>query len=129
MPASYKPAFQNLIPFPATPIPNDPNAPYYGTNTVFITLNNGTVYRGAYGGIAPLQNQYVQSPGLWILSASLFKVFSLNDRFRLRFQWDIFNPTNSPQEPQSPSNSQGLLYTNVNGTAARNMQFSLRLLW
>ena len=129
VPADYKPAFQNLIPFPASPIANDPNAPYYGTNTVFVPLKDGTVYRGSFGGIAPLQNQYVQSPGLWTLSASLFKTFPIKERFRLRFQWDVFNPTNSPQVPQTPSNSQGLIYTYLNGTAARSMQFSLRLLW
>ena len=129
VPANYKPAFQNLIPFPATPIANDPNAAFYGTNTVFVPLKDGTIYRGTWAGIAPLQNQYVESPGLWTLSASLFKSFPITERMKLRFQWDVFNPSNSPQEPQTPSNSQGLLYTYQNGTAARNMQFSLRLLW
>ena len=48
---------------------------------------------------------------------------------RLRVQWDVFNPTNSPQQPQSPANTAGLLYTYLSGTSARSMQFTLRLLW
>ncbi|MBI4904976.1 MAG: carboxypeptidase regulatory-like domain-containing protein [Acidobacteria bacterium] len=129
VPSTYKPAFQNLIPFPTAPVANDPNAPFYGTNTVFVPLQNGTTYRGSYGGLLPLQNQFVQSPGLWTLSASLFKSFAIGERFKVRFQWDVFNPTNSPQRPVSPSNSAGLRYDYLSGTAARNMQFTLRLLW
>jgi len=128
VPAEYKAAFQNMIPFPTTAIANDPNAPYYGTNTQFITLKDGTVYRGAYGGLLPMQNQYRESPGLYTLSTSLFKSFAIKERFKMRFQWDVFNPFNAPEEPQAV-NTQGLLYTYQNGTAARNMQFSLRLLW
>ena len=105
-----------------------PNAPYYGTNTVFVPLKNGTVYRGVYGGIFPMQNQYHESAGIYTLSASLFKSFAIKERVKVRFQWDVFNPFNAPQEPQAV-NSQGLLYTYTNGAAARNMQFSLRLLW
>lgn len=135
VPANYKPFAQHLIPYGSTALPA--NAPantvvstYWGTNTVWVPLKDGTtVYRGAYGGLMPLQNQYVQSRGLWTLSTSLFKSFSLTERARLRFQWDVFNPTNSPQQPQSPANSQGLLYTYQSGTAARSMQFTLRLMW
>ena len=129
VPANYKPAFQNLIPFPAAPVANDPNAAFYGTNTVFVPLKDGSTFRGTFGGITPLQNQYLQSPGLWTLNASLFKSFTINDRFRLRFQWDVFNPTNSPQQPQGVAAPQGIRYTYQNGAAARNMQFTLRLLW
>lgn len=129
VPGNYKPAFQNLIPFPESPVPNDPNRPYYGTNTVFVPLKDGTVYRGGWTGIAPLINQYVESRGLWSLSASLFKTFPIKERVRMRVQWDVFNPTNSPQQPQTPGNSQGLLYTYLSGAAARSMQFTLRLLW
>jgi hypothetical protein len=96
---------------------------------VFIPLKDGSVYRGPWGGIAPLQNQYVESRGLGNLSAALFKTFPIAERFRLRVQWDVFNPANSPQQPQLPSNSAGLLYTYLNGVAARSMQFTARLLW
>ncbi len=128
VPANYKPAFQNLVPFPTTPIPNDPNAPFYGTNTQTIPLKDGTTFRGGYGGLLPLQNQYRETPGLYSLSTSLFKSFAIKERIKLRFQWDVFNPFNAPQEPQAV-NTQGLLYTYQNGAGARNMQFSLRLLW
>ena len=128
VPANYKPAFQPLIPFPTTAVANDPLAPFYGTNTVFVPLKDGTVFRGAYGGLLPLQNQYAESPGLWTLGSSLFKTFVIHEDVRARVQWDVFNPTNSPQRLQVP-NSTGLLYTFQSGTAARSMQFSLRLLW
>jgi len=72
--------------------------------------------------------QYVGTPGLWTLSASLFKVFQIGERASLRFQRNVFNPSDSPQKPQVP-NSLELIYTNVNGTAARNMQFAPRLHW
>jgi hypothetical protein len=129
VPNNYKPAFAPLIPFPASPVANDPNAPYYGTNTVWVPLKDGTVYRGSWAGIAPMQNQYRESRGLWTLSASLFKSFPIRESMRLRVQWDVFNPTNSPQQPQSPSNTAGLLYTYLSGASARSMQFTLRLLW
>ena len=102
---------------------------FYGTNTVYVPLKDGTTFRGAWGGIAPLQNQYVESPGLWTLSSSLFKSFTIHEQVKMRVQWDVFNPTNSPQQQQSPANSQGLLYTYQNGTSARSMQFTLRVLW
>jgi len=128
VPANYQPAFAPLIPFPTTPVANDPLAPYYGTNTVWVPLKNGTTYRGSWAGIAPLQNQYRQGRGLWTLSTSLFKSFPIREGMRLRVQWDVFNPTNSPQQEQSP-NTTGLLYTDLSGTSARSMQFTLRLLW
>lgn len=128
VPANYQPAFQPIIPFPATPTPGDPNAPFYGTNTVFVPLKDGTTFRGTYGGITPLQNQYHESPGLWTLSTSLFKSFTIRESMKLRVQWDVFNPTNSPQQSQSV-NTMGLRYNYLSGTAARNMQFTARLLW
>jgi hypothetical protein len=128
VPVGYKPAFQNLIPYPATPIANDPNAAFYGTNTVYVPLKDGTTWRGAFGGLLPLQNQFRETPGLWTLSSALFKAFRFGEKMRMRIQWDLFNPTNSPQEPQTP-NAQGLIYTYQSGVAARSMQFSARLLW
>jgi hypothetical protein len=112
----------------SAPLVTDPSSPYFGTNTVTVPLSNGTNYIGSWGGISPLNNQIFQSPGLWNLSASLFKVFALTEHARLRFQWDVSNPTNSPQQAQIP-NANGLIYTYTSGQSARNMQFSLRLIW
>lgn len=112
----------------SAPLVTDPSSPYFGGNTVTVPLSNGTNYIGAYGGLLPLNNQYFETPGLWTLAASLFKEIPLKERFRMRLQWDVSNPTNSPQEPQSP-NANGLIYTYTSGTAARSMQLSARLLW
>jgi hypothetical protein len=47
---------------------------------------------------------------------------------RLRFQWDVSNPTNSPEESNAP-NANGLIYSYTSGQNARSMQFSLHLMW
>ena len=112
----------------SAPLVTDPSSPYFGTNTVTVPLSNGTSYIGSWGGIPPLTNQYFETPGLWSLSASMFKEFQVKERMRVRFQWDVSNPTNSPQEPNAP-NAFGLIYTYTSGQNARNMQFSLRCLW
>ena len=112
----------------SAPLVTDPTSPYFGTNTVTVPLSNGTSYIGSWGGIPPLGNQYFQTPGLWTLSASLFKEFHVKERVRMRFQWDVSNPTNSPEEAQAPT-AYGLINTYTSGQNARNMQFSLRCLW
>ncbi len=112
----------------SAPLNTDPSSKYFGTNTVTIPLSNGTDWIGAWGGIAPLNNQYFESPGLWNLAASLFKEFPIKERATLRFQWDVFNPLNAPEEPYAP-NANGLIYTYVSGVVPRSMQFTLRLLW
>ena len=112
----------------SAPLVTDASSPYFGTNTVSVPLSNGTSYIGGWGGIAPLINQYFETPGLWTMSASMFKDFPIREQIRVRFQWDVSNPTNSPEEPQAP-NANGLIYTYTSGQNARSMQFSLRLLW
>ena len=112
----------------SAPLVTDPTSPYFGTNTVSLPLSSGTNYIGSWGGLSPLNNQIFESPGLWTLSASLFKEVSVRERARLRVQWDVSNPTNSPEEAQIP-NAYGLIYSYTSGVAARSMQLSLRLLW
>jgi hypothetical protein len=112
----------------SAPLVTDPTSPYFGGNTVTLPLSNGTNYIGSYGGLLPLANQYFQTPGLWTLSAALFKEVNIRERLRMRFQWDVANPTNSPEEPQAP-NANGLIYSYTSGQSARTMQFSLRMLW
>jgi hypothetical protein len=43
VPSNYTPSSLPVIPFPANPVAGDPNAPYYGINTVYIPLKNGTL--------------------------------------------------------------------------------------
>lgn len=112
----------------SAPLVTDPASPYFGTNTVTVPLSNGANYIGSWGGINPLINQYFESPGLWTLSASLFKEVQIREQVKMRLQWDVSNPTNSPEYSNAP-NANGLIYTYTSGQAARAMQFTLRLLW
>lgn len=76
VPANYKPAYQ--------PLNVDPASPYYLTDTTTVPLKGGSNFVGSWGGIAPLQNQWFEIPGLWTLDASLFKTFPIGERLRLR---------------------------------------------
>lgn len=134
IPASYKPAQTPLIPWGSTAMPA--NAPagtnvssYWDSNTVWIPLKNNTVQRTTYAsGYNPWQNQY--APGIlqWGLDASLFKVVSITERLRLRFNADFFNVLNHPGN-QNNIGSNGVLNTQPSGQAPRTLQLSLRLSW
>ena len=134
VPASYKPATTPLIPWGSTAMP--PNAPagpnvsqFWDTNTVWVPLKNGTVVRTTYdSGYNPWQNQYMPGPRQWGLDASLFKVVSITERFRLRFNADFFNVLNHPGNPSSVGGN-GILNTQSSGQAPRTLQLTLRLDW
>ena len=117
-----------MIPFPATPIPNDPNAPYYGTNTVYVTLKNGTVQRTTLNtNLNPWQNQFVMGPGSFTLDASLIKNFRIKERVLVRLNADFFQLLNNPGLNQPGST--GILSLQTSSNAARTMQLSARLTW
>jgi hypothetical protein len=48
VPSNYGPAGEPLIPWSAVPNRNDLNFAFYGTNTVFVPLKNGTIQRTTY---------------------------------------------------------------------------------
>jgi hypothetical protein len=151
VPANYKPAAQPLLPFPANYASlqgDDPNAAnydpmygYYGTNTEFVTLKDGTVQpvnKDGYqysGSLHPWRNQPIMSTWTWSTDASLFKNFRFGERMGLRIQADFFNvfntpgnefdPTNSPTNP----NNNGIVLTNYSMQDARQMQLTARFSW
>lgn len=134
IPANYQPAVAPLIPYGSTA--NPPNAPagtnvssFYGTNTVWVPLNNGTVQRTTWSGLAPLRNQYLPSIRQWSLDASIFKTIAIAEGFRLRFQADFFNVLNHPGNPNSVSSETGVLSVQSSGNSPRTLQLSLRLTW
>jgi hypothetical protein len=134
VPANYQPAVQPLLPYPANyPSLNastDPMYPYYGTNTVFIPLKDGTTQRVAWGGINPLINQYLLSSFLWNVDASVFKRFKLKERLSLRVQMDFFNVFNiAGDNPAAGSDGIIATNTNANPSGPRVMQLSMRLSW
>jgi hypothetical protein len=129
VPANYKPAAEPLLPWPANPNRNDPMYAYYGTNTVWVTLNNGASQRTSYApGLHPWQNQYFPSVRQWNLDASLFKAIPIKENVRVRFNADFFNVLNHPGNPAGV-NAAGILDTRASGNGARELQLTLRLTW
>jgi hypothetical protein len=138
IPADYKPAVQPIWPWPA-----DYNSsvgcagrtgldatvcPYYGGNTLWVPLNNGSVQRTTWTGLPPLQHQYIPSVLQWNTDASLFKTIPIAERFNVRFQADFFNVFNHPGNPNSVGQT-GILSTQSSGNSPRTLQLTLRLQW
>jgi len=132
IPADYKPAVQPLLPYPADYLSrtsaNDPLYGFYGTNTVFVPLKDGTTQRTTWAGLAPLRQQYLPSVRQWGLDASVFKTIPITEQVRVRFNADFFNVLNHAGNPNSIG-STGMLATRLSGNAARTMQLTLRVTW
>jgi hypothetical protein len=116
-----------VIPWPANPAPGDPNAPYYGTNTVYVPLKNGTLQRTAISTLNPWQNQYVMGPGTFGMDASLVKNIPIKERVSFRLQADFFSVLNNPGLNQPGSN--GIISLQTSANSARVMQLIGRLTW
>ena len=129
VPADYKPAGQPLNPWPAQPDRNDPMYAYYGSNTVWVRLKDGTEQRTTYNdGLHPWRQQYMPSVNTWGLDASLFKNIPITERVNLRFNADFFNVLNRPGTP-SGIGGNGILSTFNSAQGARELQLTLRLAW
>lgn len=132
VPSDYKPAAAPLWPFPADYASRnartDPNYGYYGGNTVFITLKDGTRQEVAYAPLHPWINQFVASTWLWNTDAALFKSIQFTERVRLRFQADFFNVFNVPGDAFD-AGSNGLVSLQNSVNAPRQLQLTLRLSW
>ena len=129
VPADYKPAGEPFLPWPKTPDTKDPNYAYYGTNTVWVPLKDGSMQRVVYNdNLHPWRQQYLPSVRQWGLDASLFKRIPINERLSLRFNADFFNVLNHPGNPSTVSGD-GILNVRNSGTAARQTQLTLRLVW
>jgi len=132
IPADYKPAVAPLLPYPADYLSRstktDPLYGFYGGNTQFVTLKDGTVQRPTWAGLAPLRQQYIPSILQWGLDASLFKTIPITERFRARLNADFFNVLNHPGNPNTLG-STGILSTRNSGQGPRTLQLTLRLTW
>lgn len=62
------------------------------------------------------------------MDASLFKFVNITERVVLRFNIDMFNVFNHPNNPNSIG-ADGILSTRNSGSGARTTQLSLRLSW
>ena len=129
VPANYKPSGQPLNPWPLKPSTSDPMYSFYGSNTVWVPLKDGSVQRTTYdNGFHPWRQQYFGGVRQWGLDASLYKNIPIRERLAVRFNADFFNLFNHPNNPTGVS-SEGLLATQNSGSSARVMQLSLRLTW
>jgi hypothetical protein len=135
VPSNYQPSVSPTLPYPANypslSSKTDPLYGYYGTNTVFIPLNDGTLQQVGYGGLNPFINQPVLSTWLANWDASMFKSFSIKERAKLRVQFDFFNVFNIAGDNASPIDNTGVILknTNANPSGPRVMQLSGRLTW
>jgi hypothetical protein len=134
VPENYQPAAQYLIPWGSTALPA--NAPantnvssFWDTNTAWVPLNNGSVVRTTFNdGLHPWRNQYRNGPNQWFQDASLFKFINIREQLKLRINLDAFNVFNNPNNPTGVGGD-GILSTLNSGSAARQLQVTLRLLW
>jgi hypothetical protein len=58
----------------------------------------------------------------------MFKVVSIGERVRVRFNADFFNVLNTPGNPNSVGGD-GMLSTRSSGNSPRTLQLTLRLMW
>ena len=129
IPPEYKPAVQPLWPYPANyrslNSSTDPLYAWYGSNTLWVPLKNGTVQRTSWTGLAPLQNQFLMVNRNWSVDASLIKNVKINERFNFRLSGDFFNVFNHPGNGTPGSN--GIMSTRGSANSPRTIQISGRI--
>jgi hypothetical protein len=133
LPADYKPALTPIVPWPEGGKSTDTNAGDYDTNVVYIKLNNGTTQRVSKDTfLHPWRNQYRLGPFNWNQDISLAKNFTINEKFTLRANVDVFNVFNL-QGLNGPSSSTGIASLQNSyggfGIRPRQLQLSARLQW
>jgi hypothetical protein len=129
VPSSYQPSSQPVWPTPATPNPNDPNARFYETNTVFVRLANGALQQTSVNtNLHPWRNQFLPAPWVFALNSSLFKSVRINESLVARLNVDFFGVLNNPGLPL-PDSTSGILLTRFSNNTPRNLQLTLRLTW
>ncbi len=130
LPSDYVPYSQ--------PIDNDCTTKNYGTNYVTVTapsLNKGAPLTVAYSpgpqGSNPYSQTFLNGPINYTIDLSLFKVFPITERYKLRFNVDAFNALNM-MGYTNPSGSDGIEQVEANGASnsyntPRQLQLTLRL--
>jgi len=113
-----------------TPINNTPGQPNYGTNNVTVRLANGSNLLTAFNpgpvGANPFWKTNFLGPFNYTADMSLFKVFSITERWKLRFNIDAFNALNV-QGNVNPSAADGIQQFINSYWTPRQIQVSARL--
>jgi hypothetical protein len=112
------------------PINNTPGTPNFGNNNVTVTLKNGsqvvTGYSPGPAGSNPYSQTVLPGPFNYMTDMSLYKVFSLAERVKLRVNVDAFNAFNI-QGRVNPSASDGIESLQTSYWTPRQIQFTARL--
>ena len=122
IPDGYKPY--------SAPINNTPGTAQYGNNNVPITLKNGTTVLTGFSpgpvGANPFSQTTLLGPFNYAADISIYKTFSISERFKLRVNVDAFNALNI-QGYQNPNGSDGIQSLQSSYWTPRQVQFSGRL--
>jgi hypothetical protein len=122
VPADYTPYL--------APINNTPGAPNFGNNNVNVPLKNGSTVSVAYSpgpaGANPYSQTTLLGPFNFLTDASLYKVFSITERVKFRFNVDAFNAFNL-QGRVNPNTSDGIQSLQTSYWTPRQIQFTARL--
>jgi hypothetical protein len=119
----------NYTPYLA-PINNTPGAPNFGNNNVTVTLKNGsqvvTGYSPGPAGSNPFSQTVLLGPFNYTADMSLYKVFSITERVKLRVNVDAFNAFNI-QGRVNPNTTDGIESLQTSYWTPRQIQFTGRL--
>ncbi|MEP7362064.1 MAG: TonB-dependent receptor [Acidobacteriota bacterium] len=122
LPSDYQPYL--------APINNTPGAANFGNNNVSVPLKNGatavTAYSPGPAGANPFSHTVLQGPRNFQTDISLYKVFNLNERLKLRVNVDAFNAFNI-QGLVNPDTTTGIQSLQTSYWTPRQIQFTGRL--
>ncbi len=112
------------------PINNTPGAANFGNNNVSVTLKNGTTVLTAYSpgpaGSNPYSMTILEGPRNYSTDLSLYKVFTITERVKLRFNVDAFNAFNI-QGYVNPDTTTGIQSLQTSYWTPRQIQLTARL--
>jgi len=119
----------NYTPYLA-PINNTPGTSNFGNNNVPLTLKNGTTVSTGYSpgpsGANPFSQTVLLGPYNYITDVSLYKVFSITERVKLRINVDAFNAFNI-QGRVNPNTTDGIEALQTSYWTPRQIQFTGRI--
>jgi hypothetical protein len=122
LPANYTPYL--------APINNVPGTANFGNNNVNVALKNGSQVATAYSpgpsGSNPFSQTVLLGPYNYSADISLYKVFSITERVKLRVNVDAFNAFNI-QGRVNPNTTDGTESLQTSYWTPRQVQFSARI--
>jgi hypothetical protein len=129
VPADYKPAGQPVLPWPQNADKSDPMYIHYGTNTVWVTMKDGSQQRTTFNpGRHPWTNQRMPGVWMWGLDTSLYKRINVTEGTYFNLSVMAVNVLNRPGIPNAIA-ADGVLSTTNSAQEARAILTTLRFTW